>query len=471
MVWRRSRLHVPKPDVSRALAAVPESRNRVVDVLRAWSISVVVAGHAVMAVVVWRDGSPQLGNTLASYPALQWLTWVLQVLPVFFMVGATANSYSWQSAQTRHEPYATWLWHRVRRLLRPVIPYVAILSGWGFLVGQFGDVRTAAPLLTLTTQLLWFLGAYLWVTAATPWFISLRGRSVLSVSVGLLLLVGAIDFVRLVADGPAALGLINFVAVWMLAGVFGVHLSDDVSRIHAAVLAIAALSIDLLLVTVGPYPVSMVGMPGASLSNMDPPTLVLAVHTVTLFAFALLLRDWLTRVAQRPHVWRATVAVNMLMMTIYLWHLPVLTAITVLEHALGWERPTLWLTDTGAIPRAGFWWWTVPHLLAFGFALLATIRVTWVGEYAKLPWWDAEPKRRGEASTTQAVTGIVLIGLGISVVSATGLVGFPTRIVDYEGVPFNSGFALAMLIAGVLMLRRAAAGSAFEHGKPAGLVV
>lgn len=456
MAGSRSRVHIPAPDVRRAVELTPPDRDRVIDLLRAWSILVVVGGHAVMAVVVWRDAVPRLGNTLASYEWLQPATWLLQVLPIFFMVGATANGYSWESAQRRTLPYATWLWHRTQRLLRPVIPYVAIMAITGFLIGWWGDPRTAAPLLTLTTQLLWFLGAYLWVTAATPWFLRLRSRGAAVALLVLLTIVAGIDFLRLALDAPAALGLINFLAVWMIAGLLGVHLGEGLPRIGAVAVVAGGLSVNAALVAFGPYPISLVGMPGAAVSNMDPPTLVLVVHTCVLFGVISLLRPALARVVRIPVVWRGTVAVNMLMMTIYLWHLPVLTALTFAEHTLGWERPTSWSDTIGPAPASGFWPWTIVHLAVFVLGLLVTLRFTWIAEYAKLPWWDSDARHGSNHPRALAIVGVALLGLGVSVISAAGLVGFPLRVVDYESVPFNSGVAVAMLGVGVWMLRRAA---------------
>jgi hypothetical protein len=451
---------IPPPDIGRAVSQATADRDRVVDLLRAWSILVVVGGHSLMAVVVWREGTPRLGNTLASYAWLQPATWFLQVLPIFFMVGATANAYSWTGAQGRAQPYPTWIWRRVQRLLRPVIPYFVIMAGIGFLIGWLGDPREAGPLLQLTTQLLWFLGAYLWVTAATPWFVRLRDSDARHALIGLLGAVAAIDVVRFALDGPAALGLLNFLIVWMLAGLLGVHLGRPLSRGRAVLLVGASLVANGLLVALADYPVSLVGMPGDEISNMDPPTLVLALHTFTLFGLISLLRPLLTRIAARPRVWRATVAVNMLMMSIYLWHLPVLTALTYAEHALGWERPTSWMGAIGPEPAAGFWPWTMVHLAVFVTALFAVLRIVWITEYARLPWWDAESRRVLRYANAGAVVGVSLAGLGISLIAAVGLVGFPTRVVEYQGVPMNSGIALLALVLGVGLMRRAGAAEA-----------
>ena len=60
--------------------------------LHAVALVVVVVGHAVMAVVAWPGGIPTLGNLLAAFPWTQALTWVLQIMPLFFFAGGAAST-------------------------------------------------------------------------------------------------------------------------------------------------------------------------------------------------------------------------------------------------------------------------------------------------------------------------------------------------------------------------------------------
>src|SRR5690606_32973248 len=53
---------------------------------------------------------------------------------------------------------------------------------------------------------------------------------------------------------------------------------------------LAAAALAALLVAVGPYPVSLVGMPGDAMSNLGPPTAPVVLHAVALGAFALAAR-------------------------------------------------------------------------------------------------------------------------------------------------------------------------------------
>ena len=67
--------------------ATPGSRDRYVDLLRAFSISVVVLGHWLIAIIYLKDGRVSGENALHVIPGLWLSTWILQVMPLFFFVG------------------------------------------------------------------------------------------------------------------------------------------------------------------------------------------------------------------------------------------------------------------------------------------------------------------------------------------------------------------------------------------------
>jgi hypothetical protein len=107
-------------------AATPARRERYIDFLRVFSLAVVMLGHWLMAAVEWRDGRLVAGNVLESAPAAQWLTWVFQIMPVFFIVGGFANTASWTAAARDGRGYGEWLAGRLVRLVRPVLVFVAV---------------------------------------------------------------------------------------------------------------------------------------------------------------------------------------------------------------------------------------------------------------------------------------------------------------------------------------------------------
>src|SRR5918911_794757 len=86
-------------------AATPAKRDRYVDFLRVASLGVVMLGHWLMAALVWRGGRLRATNILETAQAAQWLTWIFQIMPVFFVVGGFANSVSWASMVRRGGTY------------------------------------------------------------------------------------------------------------------------------------------------------------------------------------------------------------------------------------------------------------------------------------------------------------------------------------------------------------------------------
>jgi len=82
-------------------AATPATRNRYADLLRVVSILVVVLGHWLMAVLAYEDGEFIGRNLLEVATWTHLLTWVFQVMPIFFIVGGFTNAGSWRSAAGR----------------------------------------------------------------------------------------------------------------------------------------------------------------------------------------------------------------------------------------------------------------------------------------------------------------------------------------------------------------------------------
>jgi hypothetical protein len=65
----------------------------------------------------------------------------------------------------------------------------------------------------------------------------------------------------------------------------------------------------------------MVDVPGAELQNAAPPTVALVLLGVAQVGVVLAVRDRSTRWLRRPGPWRAVVAVNSVVLSVFLWHL------------------------------------------------------------------------------------------------------------------------------------------------------
>ncbi|HEU5110361.1 MAG TPA: acyltransferase family protein, partial [Micromonosporaceae bacterium] len=108
-------------------AATPATRDRYVDLLRVTSLGVVILGHWLMAVVLIDPaGEVSSTNVLAVVPSLQPLTWLLQVMPVFFLVGGFSHAVALASQRRRAGSYADFVRSRAGRLLRPTAAFVAV---------------------------------------------------------------------------------------------------------------------------------------------------------------------------------------------------------------------------------------------------------------------------------------------------------------------------------------------------------
>ena len=454
----------PPPPVGRVAAATPPSRDRALDLIRAGALAVVVLGHSSMGVIGWTDGGPVLSTALAAYhPWASWATWLLQIMPLFFVAGGAANARSWAATPLR---YAPWLWRRVERLMRPVWVYLLVMAPLSGIVSALVPQEWAAPLLQLATQLLWFIGVYVVVCALTPVLVrAFDTHPALAPVVGLAVVAG-VDWLRF-GVGIAPLGLLNFVIVWGLAAYLGLVLDAGLLRGWRGIgLSAAAVGCNLALTGLGPYPLSMVGgSPGERFSNMAPPSLALALHAVALAGLAGAAVPALRRLAHRPAVWRASTAVNLTAMTLYLWHLPVLIAMVAISHLLGLDRPVTWDPDGLPEPGPGYWLWSVLFLAVFLVLVAGVVRLAWPAEVGPLPGWDRPartvPGRSSPGSepgrAALAATGSVLIGIGTLMISSTGLTGFPTRISTFAGVPLNPLAAILLTLAGGLLARRAGA--------------
>jgi hypothetical protein len=448
-----------------AAEQTPPERDRVVDLARAAALLVVVGGHAIMAVVAWPGGMPKLGNLLAAYPWTQLLTWGLQIMPLFFFAGGAANALSYDRHRARGGTYAAWLWARADRLLRPALVYLALMGVVAAVVTVVAPADVAAPLMALTTQLLWFLGAYLLVTALTPWFrdtTPVRGGLV---TLGIVALSGAVDVGVLLLGLPGFLALSSFVIVWAVPAYIGSLRShgvlDRVPRGALVGVVVAGVTANVALIAYGPWPMSMVGMPGDVVSNMAPPTVVLAIHSVILCCLVTLFDAALVRLAHVPRVWRLVTAVNLAAMTLYLWHLPMLISVTVLGHALHLERPTS--LDPAGWPVPDGWGYLLGCIVfwaVYGVAVWAIVRLMWPFEHAPLWWWDSPPRLAAPSGRTASVVaclGTVAVGVSGLVLSACGLAGFPTRVVMYAGIPLSAAAGMVLLLVGGASIRWAGA--------------
>lgn len=436
--------------------ATPATRDRYVDLLRVASLGAVVLGHWLMAAVT-PDG---VGNLLAVVPALQPLTWLLQVMPVFFFVGGFSHALSYRSLLRKRPEaapgaaadsvYSAFLRARLQRLLRPTMVFVLVWGAAALLVQLLGGGGGLTGVtLRMVTQPLWFIGIYLAMVAFTPPLLKLHERYGWGAFAGLAGAAVTVDVLRFAAGVPYV-EFLNFAFVWLAVHQLGFLRADG--RIHlrrAALLAGGGLVTATALVAFGPYPLSMVGMPGEKVSNMAPPTLALLAHGLWLVGAVELLRAPAARLLERPRVWRTVVAANGVAMTAFLWHLTAMFGVYGALLALDVALPE---------PASAAWWAQVPLRLALAAALTAALVAAFrTFERPAAPATPGTPGSSGAGPLAALGATLCLLGvLGLSMVGFNGLLDGRTALLI--AIPVSAPAAVAMTLGGWLLVERAGRG-------------
>jgi hypothetical protein len=355
----------------------PPERNRWVDFLRAVSIMAVVIGHWLMAgLYVDASGALRRGDLLSVAEWTHWLTWGFQVMPVFFLVGGYSNSVSW-AATTAKAPrdqsgvYRDWLASRVQRLITPTFPVLLLWAALAVVMTQVGLPREQIRMATEAALIpVWFLAVYLLVTAFTP--IAHRawqrfGWLSFAIFVPAAMLT---DWLTFTAKVPWV-NFTNF--LWVFLGIHQLGFAWRAGKFAATWFAWVWFAVSLaILVSItvyGFYPVSMVSAPGG-FSNSLPPTLALFALGAVQIGLVLALEPAGRRMLDHVGIWTATVLMNGMIMTVFLWHLTAFVLVmTVAWLALGGVG-----LDT--VPGTGAWWASRPLWIAvYILALLPMIAV------------------------------------------------------------------------------------------------
>ena len=386
-------------------------RDRAVDVARLGALVVVMFGHCALLLATIGTGGLRIGNLLGELPAIAPITWIVQVMPLFFLAGGAAGAYGWRPGTA----WGTWLFTRCQRLCRPVFWY---LAAWvlGLLATRLVlGAESAAGLGRESVALLWFLGVYLVVLAFVPAMTRLRsGREIALVVVALLAASAGMDAIRLAVGAPEA-GAANFLFVWLIPVVIGVAYARNLVNPRAALAAaVVAFAAAIATVALGPYEVSLVVTGAERLSNVSPPTLLLALHCTWMSCVFVLAAGAVRGWAARPRVWRAVALGNGGAMTLYLWHIPAIAVATFALHAVG--------VDAYDVHEPGFWGRLALRAAVFAVVMGLTFALLSPLEHRRLPWWDAPARATGVRSAAAGVL-VGVAGIALLLMAKDGLAG------------------------------------------------
>lgn len=257
---------------------------------------------------------------------------------------------------------------------------------------------------------------------------------------GLVAAAALVDVLRFALDVPFV-EFLNFAFVWLAIHQLG-FLRADGRLTRPYLLAGAGLAGAALLVAYGPYPLSMVGMPGEKVSNMAPPTFALLCHGLWLVGAVEWLRGPVTRWLERPKVWRAVVAANGISMTAFLWHLSAMLGVYGVLLALDVPLPA---------PATGAWWAQLPLRIAAA-AVLTAVLVTAFRSFERPAARSSRAsgsRRPGAYSGPAAALGVTLCLFGVLGLSMVGFGGlFEGRSALLIAVQVTAPMAVAMTVAG-----------------------
>lgn len=405
-----------RPGTSHRAAAAGSARDTGIDLVRAVCVTVVVLLHALMAGVTVDDSGPVFVNAAEGAAWFGPLTWVAQIMPVFFVVGGFAGALAHRRRRDRNGTAAGFVGGRVHRLL---LPAAIAVGGVGAALAVLTASGVPADLVQIAgfrySQPLWFLGVFLLCQALLPALLAAHERAPLATIAGLAGAAVAVDALR-AATGIEAIGFLNLAFVWLALQQVGFFLADgriDLLRRRTRALAgLASLAALAGLFTAGVYSPDLI-------ENLNPPTVTLLLVGVAQTSALSLLRPRLAEISKRPRVAAFTNFVTARTMTIYLWHMVVLLTMAGLT--------ALFAMSTGMTlpePSSIEWWLTRPLWLAVALALTAGVAWALAGaERRALPVPTASPARAASAVLAGLVGVVLLLVTGATVVATLAAVG------------------------------------------------
>jgi fucose 4-O-acetylase-like acetyltransferase len=343
----------------RATSIDMSKRDLTLDLARVFCVLLVVAIH-LMFVGVGRNASGALSvsmplDTLSWFPLA---TWGGQIMPLFFVVGGFASLTAWRSLGRRGGTAADYIRNRVLRLAQPALPlfifYVVVLGA--------ATLLAIDPILLSTVAKgagspLWFLAAYVLCQAFVPLLAGWHARAPKLTLVALLAGAIIVDAARY-STGITLLGLANLFFVWLLVQQIGFWYADGWfarrTPWQLVLLAVASFASLIPLTVAGPYDTDM-------LVNLNPPTLPLVALALGQACVLRLLHPLLSRLMRARVAKGIVFLIGSRLMTVYLWHLPVIIILTGVA-----------LLIPGASPKPGSegWWLSRPILYVLTFAAL-----------------------------------------------------------------------------------------------------
>jgi uncharacterized membrane protein len=195
--------------------------------------------------------------------------------------------------------------------------------------------------------------------------------------------------------------------------------------------AMIALIVLYLLIFQGPYPLAMVSSPDDGISNTLPPKVTLLVLGLVQFGVLMALESPMRRVLANVRLWAATVLINSMIMTVYLWHMSVMAGVAALLYFTGGF-------GLGVEPGTADWWYTRPIWIGMLLVILLPVAMS-------LSVFERRPRSADAPvpAATRQITGAIMLCLGLAILAMFGYGAGPIAWLD------KGAFVLVIVGAGV----------------------
>ncbi len=414
---------------SAGMAAFGRSRDPVIDLARFFCLILVVLSHCMMvSPVLHPDGTVTTENTLMEQHWFEPVLWVFQVMPLFFVLGGITGLESWMRFRSRGGPGIDYGQLRLLRLIRPATALLASMFGGLWAARLLGvDPEVVQLIATGAGMPLWFLAAYLATQLSVPVLARLHGHSPWVTLSGLVAAVITLDSLR---GAFPMLAFVNMLFVWCAVQQFGFFIADGIfagrSRGWFVGLIVGSNLLLGLVTGIGVYSGNMI-------VDLNPPNFCMLLLGLSQAATLQLLRPGLAWAAGVRWIRWVVAVAGRRSMTVYLWHLPLLAAMSGLLLLTDFPKPAAGTAE---------WWWARP-LVLLGVLLLLLPVLLLCGRLEERP--TAAIHARGRTH--------------VAVVTAAVVVFIPVVDAAFNGLTLTLlGGGAACFALGVLLLGRVPAG-------------
>jgi hypothetical protein len=132
------------------------------------------------------------------------------------------------------------------------------------------------------------------------------------------------------------LGWLNYLLCWGLLYQLGIAWHEGLFAGRRPWLLAAGSALALaMLIGVGPYPVSMIGVPGQAVDNTAPPSLAMVAFAATQAGLVMAVAPALNRLLRPGFMQRVLSIANSNVMALYLWHMIPVVIVAIVGYPAG----------------------------------------------------------------------------------------------------------------------------------------